>query len=162
MPLIASARIHSDRRGRGIGRSWLSTLGGKGCTRFSKCVPYCAGVSERESTFDSLNFSMNREPAVLRDCILSGATGNNVGSVVRLLRAEGRASCVLNGESTPRRIFVAWAHGAFSQSSESLMRDLEASMSSMYRDHISILESDILSLFSKNRVKSWWLNQLTE
>lgn len=114
MPFIASARIHSDNRGRGIGKSWSSTLGGKGATRFSKCNPYWDGVSERERTFDSLNFSMNREPAVLRAWILSGATGSEVGVVARLLRAEDKGLGCLNGESTPRRMFVDCAHGAFS------------------------------------------------
>jgi len=105
-PLIASARIHSDSRGRGIGRSWSGNVGGNGATRFD----WCEVNSDRDSVRDCLKGSTNLEPKEVRfdpweeafGCTRSGMIAG-VGSVIVVFE---------NGLSIPRRTFFACAHGA--------------------------------------------------
>lgn len=109
-----SARIHSDRLGRGIGRSWSTMTGGKGLMGLPE--PYTEGISKRDSVREKRNRSINLEPiGVLRDVFfswtLSGGHGKKAGEV----RPDELLSDNLKGWSTPRRKFDVFAQGAMLQ-----------------------------------------------
>jgi hypothetical protein len=159
-PFTASARIHSDSRGSDMGMSWSSTSDGKGSLRVIGRSSYCTGVDERDVSCDSRNFSMNREPAVSLPCALRGAIGRLTTTVEVELRTVGGEFCRVNGLSTPLRIVLLLAHGAFLSSSVAFWED---STSSVGREGVgAIPDSGDWSLFEENAgtVGSW--NHSTE
>lgn len=113
-PLVASARIHCDRRGRGIGWSWSSTSCGNDVAADvveSQLKCDCPGLLKIR---DSRNLSMNLDPTerALVGSMRAGLSGR--GTRVRDVFVEESSSRRMKGSSTPRLIPAPWAQGAFS------------------------------------------------
>jgi len=96
----ASARIHLECRGIGIGKSWSAT--GRSWFKALMSFVKCTTFSVRDNLDVSRNFSIKRQQATLLDCTRGGARGTRVDVEAGEVTEEGFDS--LKGESMPLRI----------------------------------------------------------